>query len=188
MPPSEQILASGRGYRILKSDRLVFERPADGAPLVAWIGLGVSFLAGLVALGLVARAASNASERGDLIGGVLILVALAVVSFIVGRRALRRTLRARERAGPRLILDDSSLRNEQGDELAPRGKVRLRTNIDFTDGMGGFRWARVLSLCWPDAGLPRSLPMSVPIFRTYDKGELHKLRQALAALGINDAD
>jgi hypothetical protein len=181
MPPSEQILATGHGYRITRTDRVSFERPdPHGSTLGAWITLGVGALGGLVALALLAQSFGNPAKRGDLIGGTLVLGTIGVIAFFLGRRALRRALLIRTRLGPRLFVDTTALRNEQGDELAPRDQLKLRVRIDLTDGMGGFRWARILYLCWPAQRSSRALLLAVPIFKTYDKRELVQLQQTLA--------
>lgn len=180
--PSEQTLAAGCGFRVLKSDnQLIFERPSGGAsPLFGWISLGLSFLGVLVGISLIGQSIGSPQESADLRAGAVILFALAAVAFFSGRRVLGRWRRQREELGPRLVLFDTALRNEQGEALAPKNILGVYTNIDWTDGMGGFRFARIVSLRWDKE--------SVPIFKSYDKQEIKNLREALAAQGLKVAD
>lgn len=175
MPPSELLLASDHGFRITKTDEdLRFERPAGASsPLTAWIPLGLCFMAVLVGISLFAQSFSDVEARADLRTGAFVLFLLAALAFALGRRAYRRLRHEREQAGLRLHLDASGLRADGGEVLAPRATLRTRTAIDLTDGMGGFRWARVVYLTWPQGELP--------IFRSYDKKQVHALHQELAA-------
>ena len=179
--PSEHLLASDHGFRIFQADQdLVFERPAGAtSPLSAWIPLGISFLGILVGTSLIAQSFSDAEARADLRTGSVLLFLLSGLAFALGRRAYRRLRIEQEQAGVRLRLDATALRNDRGEQLAARDGLRIRTRIDLTDGMGGFRWARVLYLCWPQG--------DVPIFRSYDKAQVQKLASDLGRLGLPDA-
>lgn len=178
MPPSEHVLAHDHGFRIQKfDDKILFERPAGAAsPLLAWLPLGLGFMGTLVGLALFSGSFSDAEARADLRTGAVLLWAFSALAFAIGRRGYRRLKLDREQAGAQLCLDDSALRNHRGDALASRTQLTTRTRIDLTDGMGGFRWARVVYLCWPGG--------EVAIFRSYEKRIVRELGQALAGLGI----
>jgi membrane protein implicated in regulation of membrane protease activity len=181
MPPSEQVLANDHGFRIQQTpDKVFFERPpATISPLLAWIPLGVGFLAFFVGIALFASSFSDPEARADLRTGAVLLWGGAVLAFFAGRRALRRLALDQKKAGAQLLLDDAALRNLRGEVLAERAQLSTRTRIDLTDGMGGFRWARVVYLCWPQG--------EVVIFRSYEKRAVQGLCQALAGLGIRSA-
>jgi hypothetical protein len=68
MPPSEQVLANDHGFRIQQTpDKVFFERPpATISPLLAWIPLGVGFLAFFVGIALFASSFSDPEARADL--------------------------------------------------------------------------------------------------------------------------
>ena len=185
MPPSQPTrslaLADDHGFRIQQTDdKLVFERPAAAiSSLVAWLPLGLGFMGILVGLALFSGSFSDAEARADLRTGAVLLWALSALALAIGRRAYRRVKLDREKAGLQLFLDAQALRNDRGDVLASRDQLSTRTRIDLTDGMGGFRWARVVYLCWPQG--------EVAIFRSYEKRSVQGLCQALSELGIKTA-
>jgi hypothetical protein len=172
MSPSEQVLIAGHGYRISKSaSRLIFERPETGSsPLVNWLGLGLSFLAVLLALGLGAQAFASPEERTGLFIAGMTLFGLGTLALFVGRRTLRSTRTAQAKLGPRLFLDQTALRNAQGNILAPRASLRIRTTRQGTDSTG------IVSLCWPGA--------QVFVFKSDDEAEIRQLYQELAEFGL----
>lgn len=175
MPSSESILASDQGYRVLRvGEGVVFERPAGSlSPLAAWLPWGLGASGALVGIALFSQSSTDLGARADLRGAAVILFILAAVAFLIGRRAYRR-LSSERRIGPtRLHLDATALRHEGGEIVAERARLRIHTRIAWTDGMGGFRWARVVYLTWPQGELP--------IFRSYDKNQVHALHQELAA-------
>jgi hypothetical protein len=178
MPSAELLLATDQGFRVSKSDQqVVFERPAGAtSPLLAWLPLGLGFMGVLVGISLIASSFSEPAARGDLRTGAFLLFVLSALAFALGRRGLRRLRSEREQASLRLVVDAAGLRGEGDPPLAPRSALRLSTRIDLTDGMGGFRWARVVSLRWPQG--------EVPIFRSYDKAQVQALCRELAGLGI----
>lgn len=181
MSPSEQVIVQGQGYQVLQSERgFRFQRPPNaGSPVPAWLGFGLAFLGSLVSLALFGQSCENSSERADLRTGAVLMFAMAIAAFLFGRRAYRNLRADQQQAGPVLRLDENGLSNERGEALAPRAQVRLVVKIDWTDGMGGFRFCRVVSLCWAKG--------CIPVFRSYDQAEVKLLRQALAKFGVSGA-
>lgn len=182
MSSSEQVLAVGRGFRIAKTDQqLIFEREHSAtAQMVAFIAGTVSFVAIFVALALAGEAMADKQARASLLPVAAVLLFVASLAFFIALRAARRARVQRKRIATRIVLDETALRNETGEELAPRSSLYIRTGIDFTDGMGGFRFARVMSLCWPGQ---RTL-----VFKSYDADEMKRLERELAVCGIVHAD
>ena len=178
MQTSDAVIVSDSRYRVLHHEgSLVFERPAETAsPLSAWIPWGLGGMATLVGLSLLAQSVTDPKGGGDPRTAALGLFVLSALAFAVGRRAYLRLRIDRPRARLRLRLDAASLTDERGEVLAQRAQLHIRTRIDWTDGMGGFRLARVVSLRWPQG--------EVPIFRSYDKKLVQALTQELAQQGL----
>lgn len=178
MQTSESVIASDQRYRVLRHEGcLIFERPAQAAsPLRVWIPWGLGFMAALVGISLFAQSVTAPQSDGEQRTAAAGLFLLSGLALVIGRRAYLRLRIDRPRARLRLRLDSASLSDELGEVLAQRARLRTRTRIDWADGMGGFRLARVVSLCWPQG--------EVPIFRSYDKGMVEALNQALAQQGL----
>jgi hypothetical protein len=97
------------------------------------------------------------------IGGVFAVIALLV--FKNRRPPTTKTL----------TLSKGTLRD--GDTaIASASELRTQVQIDWTDGMGGLRFARVVSLRWKQGKLP--------IYKTYDKREIGEIQRYLADHGI----
>lgn len=105
-------------------------------------------------------------------------VGFGTLAAVLSARSLR-NYNYRRRAmssGVQHRLRNGALWNAADQKLAPLSELWLSTNIDWTDGMGGLKLARVVHLRWPDG--------SLPVFRTYDRAEVEKLLTALAAFGL----
>ncbi len=181
MAPSLPLLLQSQGYQVQQTEHgFAFARPPQaGSPLAAWLGFGLGFLLSLVAVALFGQSLENATDRADLRTTAVLLVGLAIAAFLFGRRAHRTYQLEKQQAGQRLSLSEQGLRTERGDTLAPLSQLRLDVRIDWSDGMGGFRFCRILSLSWPG--------QRIAVFRSYDKKEVQALRDALTQLGLGSA-
>ncbi len=132
--------------------------------------LGALIGAGLVALltinGVVQLAMAQVGAGLVLFG---LTAALLAVTVVIWRR--RRPPRTRV-----VTLDGGGLRDPDDNVLAQRSELSVRVGIDWTDGMGGVRLARQISLHWPRGRLQ--------IYKTYDKEELARVRRCLVDRGI----
>jgi hypothetical protein len=161
---ASEVIARGRGFSIeTDGDVLRLSRARGGG-----LRLGVYISAGLAAVLMLNGGVQIAMSHAG--AGVLLLVLGAVAG--AAARAM-----ARVRLPPRDIeIREGQVRGADGVVLASVGDVNLDTRIDWTDGMGGTRLARVLWLRWRGGRFP--------LYKSYDKRELETIRQRLAAFGL----
>ncbi len=162
---STKALRNEHPYAIeMAGDEILFHRTnGSGVRLLSLITGGLAFLMfvnGLVQLVLLQFVA----------GGILL--ALGTLFGFVATIAWRKL---RSVTTQTVTLAKGALR--VGDTMvALADDLQLQVQVDWTDGMGGLRFARVVSLRWQQGKLP--------IYKSYDKDEIEAVRRCLADHGI----
>lgn len=174
MQSSQSALAEEHGYRILKgSDEkslILIDLQTRGPALFTWISGGLAVLLGVLAVSQLAIYLEGKTPLP--LASPLIAAVLAVGAAVLCWRGFRTYFRRRGSAGKQLVLTHGRLEDEHGQRLAAAGEVTVRTAIDWTDGTGGLRLARLVKLCWPSG--------QATIYKTFDKNQLATVRAALA--------
>ncbi|MFN0246635.1 MAG: hypothetical protein ACKV2T_06985 [Kofleriaceae bacterium] len=132
-------------------------------------GLFALIAAGLAAMmvinGVVQMVLTHLAAGAVLLGLGTLFVLVAILVFKKRRPPTTTTL----------TLSKGTLRDGET-AIAAASEIRPQVQIDWTDGMGGLRFARVVSLRWKHGRLP--------IFKTYDKREVGEIQRYLADHGI----
>lgn len=159
-----ELIARDRGFSIeIAGDLVRFSRASRG---------GLT-LAAIIAWGLVFLFAINGGVQlalGHIGAGIILLILGGAVALVARWRSRVRS------PGAVVELAGGQLRDQDGRALAAAKDARVKTSIDWTDGMGGLRFARVLSLRWRGGRLP--------IYKSYDKREIEAVRRRLADFGL----
>jgi hypothetical protein len=180
-PSAEHLLAENQGFQLIRHEEGIrfINKRTRGVATAAFVAFGLSGISGAVALTFFATALTGSTGQREQLLAAAPIALIALVAAWVGRFAYRRYRARQDGPGEQLIARGNALYAADGQQLAALTDVSCETSVDWTDGMGGFRFARILSLRWPGG--------SRPIYKSYDQSELARLRSELASLGIRQA-
>lgn len=174
MELAEFSLAEEYGYRIVTNPDgtgLTFiDLQTRGPSIFAWISGGVAVLLGVLAgvqFVMLARGGAQLPPASP-----ILLSLLALLAAWGCWRGLARYRSRQTGPGKRLVLAKGQLTDGQGHRLAAGSAITVRVAIDWTDGTGGLRLARLLVLRWPGG--------QATLYKTFDKNQLATVRAALA--------